>query len=165
MHTLACSDEGVTYSFGLGGEGQLGHGGTIRQQGPRVVEALQGVHILAVAAGGCHSLALSEAGELYSFGDGSRGSLGHGDKARQCTPRLIAALQGVHVSAVVAGLGHSLALTKAGVAYSFGFSRQCQLGHSSATATRPTSPRLNPSLHCRACAWALWPRDGSTPLW
>ena len=63
-HTLACSDEGVAYSFGYGGQGRLGHGDTVSQHTPRVVEALQGVHISAVAAGLSQSLALSEAGEI-----------------------------------------------------------------------------------------------------
>jgi hypothetical protein len=129
LHTLVCSDEGVAYSFGEGRDGQLGHGGTVSQHTPRVVEALQGVHISVVAAGVSHSLALSEAGELYSCGFGRFGQLGHGDRASQHTPRLVAALQGVRVSAVAAGVFHSLSLREAGGAYSFGCGSEGQLGH------------------------------------
>jgi alpha-tubulin suppressor-like RCC1 family protein len=85
-----------------------------------VVEALQGVHISAVAAGLSHSLALSEAGEIYSFGRGEEGQLGHGNTVRQLTPLLVAAQQSVRVSTVAAGCTHSLALSEAGCAYSFG---------------------------------------------
>ena len=128
-HTLACSDEGVTYSFGRSIFGALGHGDTAHQYTPRVVEALQGVHISMVAAGSGHSLALSGAGELYSFGIGMFGVLGHGDRTNHLAPRLVAALQSVCVSAVAAGWDHSLALSEAGDVYSFGHGGSGQLGH------------------------------------
>ena len=128
-HTLACSDEGVVYSFGIEGSGHLGHGTTGDQHIPLVIEALQGVRVSAVAAGEGHSLALSVAGALYSFGEGYHGQLGHGDAARQHAPRLVAALQGVRVSAVAAGENHSLALSEAGEVFSFGSGSNGQLGH------------------------------------
>ena len=143
-HTLACSDEGVTCSFGRGEKGQLGHGNVASQHTPRVIEALQGVHISVVAAGEWHSLALSREGKLYSFGFGHHGQLGHGDTAEQLTPRLVAELNGVCISAVAAGRLHSLALSKAVGVYSFGSSAYGQLGHAS-QADQPT-PRLIASL-------------------
>ena len=127
--TLACSDEGVAYSFGVGSGGQLGHGDTANELTPRVIDALQGVHISMVAAGYGHSLALSGAGELYSFGFSWYGALGHGNTANHFAPRLVAALQGVRVSAVAAGQDHSLALSEAGDVYSFGDGSSGQLGH------------------------------------
>ena len=78
-HTLACSDEGVAFSFGNGDVGRLGHGDTLGQPTPRVIEALQGVHISAMTTGLDHSLVLSDTGTLYSYGDGAHGQLGHGD--------------------------------------------------------------------------------------
>jgi alpha-tubulin suppressor-like RCC1 family protein len=129
-HTLACSDEGVTYSFGDSGTPlRLGHGDADDQHIPRVVDALQGVHISAVAAGDTHSFALSGAGALYSFGGGAFGALGHGDTHDQLAPRLIAALQGVRVSVVAAGALHTLALSEVGVVYSFGLGQYGCLGH------------------------------------
>jgi alpha-tubulin suppressor-like RCC1 family protein len=130
MHTLACSDEGVAYSFGYGMEGRLGHGDEAVQHTPKVIEVLQGVCILALSAGADHSLMVSETGELYTFGHGDRGVLGHGDEADQHTPRMVAALQGVRVSAVAAGEYHSLALSTAGEVYSFGQGDYGLLGHS-----------------------------------
>ena len=44
-----------------------------------------------------HSLALTETGEVFSWGDGDYGKLGHGNNERQRRPKLIEALQGEEV--------------------------------------------------------------------
>ena len=65
----------------------------------------------AVAAGSMHSLVVSSAGEVYSFGFGGHGPLDHGDQEEQLTPKVIQALAGVKVRVVAAGFQHSLVLS------------------------------------------------------
>jgi len=127
-HHLVLSTEGVIYSFGEGAHGGLG-----RLEGdlsaPRAVEGLRGVRVKAVAAGGYHSLALSDHGEVYSFGHGGYGQLGHGDQEHQPTPKLIEGLRGVRVTAIAAGGYHSVLLSDHGALYTFGHGGYGQLGH------------------------------------
>ena len=96
---------------------------------PKLVASLQGQQVVQVSAGDFHSLALVRGGDVYSFGAGSFGRLGHGNQLNQLLPKLIAALQGTRVVQVSAGQMHSLALAEGGEVYSFGRGRHGQLGH------------------------------------
>ena len=152
-HTLALSEEGAVYSFGSGAYGQLGHGDQADQHTPRRIESLGDTRISAVAVGGGHSLALGGAGELYSFGRGGHGQLGHGDTTHQLTPRRIEALRGTPISAVAAGGAHTLAVSGAGDVYSFGEGGRGQLGHGDRMDQH--TPRRIEALHgVRACGVA-----------
>nr|XP_047902277.1 RCC1 domain-containing protein 1 isoform X2 [Anser cygnoides] len=61
--------------------GQLGHGGLESEQQPRLVEALAGVPMRVVAAGGWHSASVSEGGDLYMWGWNESGQLALPSKA------------------------------------------------------------------------------------
>jgi alpha-tubulin suppressor-like RCC1 family protein len=85
--------------------------------------------IRQVACGQSHNLALSTKGNVYSWGNGEYGQLGHGLMGLGvafATPRLI--LEGKQVAQVAAGRYHSLALTSAGIMYSWGCGENGQLG-------------------------------------
>ena len=56
---------------------------------PRVIESLRGKDIVDVGAGGAHSACVSQAGELYTWGKGRYGRLGHGDSEDQTRPKLV----------------------------------------------------------------------------
>lgn len=44
-HVVVVTQEGMAYSWGEGGHGQLGHGDTISRSEPQLVEALRGKSI------------------------------------------------------------------------------------------------------------------------
>jgi alpha-tubulin suppressor-like RCC1 family protein len=66
------------------------------------------------------AFAIGEAGQLFSWGSGEHGPLGHGDERNQPSPKRIEALRDVQVSSVSAGRCHVLALTEDGLVYSWG---------------------------------------------
>ncbi|XP_071899588.1 RCC1 domain-containing protein 1 isoform X4 [Anas platyrhynchos] len=80
-HVLALGANGEVYGWGGGRHGQLGHGGLESEQQPRLVEALAGVPMRAVAAGGWHSASISEGGDLYMWGWNESGQLALPSKA------------------------------------------------------------------------------------
>ncbi|XP_048005793.1 RCC1 domain-containing protein 1-like [Leguminivora glycinivorella] len=75
-HYLLLTDKGRVYSWGNGRRLQLGHGDLNSIDSPKELEALSGIHITMISAGGWHSLALSESGDLYAWGWNETGQLG-----------------------------------------------------------------------------------------
>lgn len=56
---------------------------------PRVIESLRGVEVVDIAAGGAHSACITASGELFTWGKGRYGRLGHGDSEDQLKPKLV----------------------------------------------------------------------------
>lgn len=111
--------------------GRLGHGDEEDVRLTRRVEAPWGSRPVTVAAAFQHSLALTEAGALFRWGQGQSGRLGHGHEDDLLVPCRVASLEGVVVFTAAAGCYHSLAICAAGRVYSFGYGGNGQLGHGS----------------------------------
>ena len=128
-HTMALTDGGAVFTFGCGARHQLGHGGTNNELVPRRVEALDGVAIAGIDAGTFHSVAWTGTGELYTWGYGENGRLGHGGLEDEPLPRLVEALVGRIVKGVAAGAEHTVAWTDMGELLTWGNGGQGRLGH------------------------------------
>jgi alpha-tubulin suppressor-like RCC1 family protein len=79
-HTLAMSENGQAYSWGLGFSGALGIGESSIQDKPRQITA-PGFHnqrIIDIDAGSKHSLFLTESLRVYACGEAKMGQLGVG---------------------------------------------------------------------------------------
>lgn len=71
-HSLVLTCSGIktyVFSFGSNACGQLGTEGTITREIPRQIRELNGVRVVSIAAGARYSVALSNSGEVYSWGD------------------------------------------------------------------------------------------------
>ena len=64
------------YTWGWGEHGQLGHGTREDEVLPRVVTALQTLHVTQMACGGGHSMVITHNLECYGFGNAEFGQLG-----------------------------------------------------------------------------------------
>ena len=87
-----------------GGFGRLGHGGQQDELGPRLVQGLTGKKVVGASAGAEHTAVWTDEGEVFTFGKGYRGKLGHGGIQHELVPRLVSALAGktvIGASAVV----------------------------------------------------------------
>ncbi|XP_021252472.1 probable E3 ubiquitin-protein ligase HERC4 isoform X2 [Numida meleagris] len=85
-HTAVLSKDGLLYTFGAGGAGQLGHNSTRNELTPRVVAELWGARVSQVACGRQHTLVyVLSLDQVYSFGS-YEGQLGSERKANQLIP-------------------------------------------------------------------------------
>ena len=121
-HALALTLDGKVFSWGEGEDGKLGHGNRLTLDRPKLVEALRPKRIRFVACGSSHSAAITSSGELYTWGLGEYGRLGHGDCITQLKPKLVTALLGHRVVQVACGSrdAQTLALTEDGLVFSWG---------------------------------------------
>lgn len=74
---------------------------------------------MCVSAGFRHSAAVTEYNELYTWGEGDHGRLGHGNTDNKLSPTLVQGISGV--GSVVCASSHTLALSQNGMTvWSFG---------------------------------------------
>ncbi len=127
-HVLALDSNGTVYGGGDNLYGQLGLGFTNPNyfETPQEITGLSGIVITQIAAGGSHSMALAATGDVYSWGRGDSGRLGHGNSDNLNVPTLIVGLS--DVMRVVAGGNHSLARDLDGNVYAWGDNGARQLG-------------------------------------
>ncbi|XP_031275157.1 ultraviolet-B receptor UVR8-like isoform X5 [Pistacia vera] len=107
---------------------------------PSAVTLNPGVKITMVAAGGRHTLVLSDAGALLTFGWGLYGQCGHGSTNDVLRPTCVSSLTGVQVEKIAAGLWHTMCISVEGRVYVFGGNQFGQLGTGADHAE--TIPRL-----------------------
>jgi alpha-tubulin suppressor-like RCC1 family protein len=85
--------------------------------------------ITMMAVGSDHSLLLNSEGQVFSFGSGIKGRLGHGDQDIRFIPTKIESLERTgKIVSLAAGGSHSLVLNEEGQVFSFGGNDRGQLG-------------------------------------
>ncbi|KAI3467365.1 hypothetical protein Pfo_024028 [Paulownia fortunei] len=135
-HTALLTSAGQLFTFGDGTFGALGHGNRSSTSIPREVGALKGLETVRVACGVWHTAAVVEvtsgssnsgersnqtlAGKLFTWGDGDKGQLGHGDKKSRLVPESIASLVDRDFCRVACGNNLTVALTTSGRVYTMG---------------------------------------------
>ncbi|KAJ8917839.1 hypothetical protein NQ315_010751 [Exocentrus adspersus] len=85
-------------------------------------------YIIDIQCGKEHCLLLDEHGNVYTFGRGSRGQLGHGQLEDELEPKQVDGLAGIKITQIAAGGWHSCALSKDGDLYTWGWNGNGQLG-------------------------------------
>jgi hypothetical protein len=136
-HSLLLTSSGRVLSFGTGQYGALGHGFSGGRQlpdvlRPKFIEALSGVRCVCVSAGELHSACVSVDGDVYTWGDGFCGQLGHADKRPEVVPVQVTrgGIDDECISHVSCGARHTLAVTEDGEVFSWGLGHYGVLGRS-----------------------------------
>ncbi|XP_019320182.2 probable E3 ubiquitin-protein ligase HERC6 isoform X1 [Panthera pardus] len=128
-HSLAVCYKGRVFAWGAGSEGQLGIG-EFKEINliPQKIKTLTGIKIIQVSCGNYHSLALSEDGQVFSWGSNSHGQLGLGKELpSQASPQRVRSLDGIPLAQVAAGGAHSFALSLSGTSFGWGSNNAGQL--------------------------------------
>jgi alpha-tubulin suppressor-like RCC1 family protein len=138
-HSLALTTNGVIRAWGDNSDGQLGNGSTTDSNLPTTVntDSLD-ERVIAIAAGGLHSLALLAHGRIEGWGNNTDGQLGDGGTN---SPRVfpVNVAPGAEIAIRVdAGGDHSVALMVDGTVRTWGDNGSGQLGDG--TTTRRVRP-------------------------
>jgi alpha-tubulin suppressor-like RCC1 family protein len=135
-HTFVQKADGSLWGAGLNSYGQLGNG-TLQTPQLTLAPALQGLAgVTKISASGVHTLALTDAGEVWATGYNNRGQLGDGTLVDKTSPIRVVLLD--DAVDVAAGLfahsifystqPHSLALTADGRVWTWGANSHGALG-------------------------------------
>nr|XP_020033002.1 RCC1 domain-containing protein 1 isoform X2 [Castor canadensis] len=163
-HALLLAASGQVFSWGGGRHGQLGHGTLEAELEPRPLEALQGLPMAEVAAGGWHSVCVSDTGDIYVWGwnesgqlalptrslaedghtvtgeatgrseDGSAGAEDVPVIAVQPFPALLDLPGGAEAAKASCGSRHTAVVTRTGELFTWGWGKYGQLGHRDTTS-------------------------------
>ncbi|KAF3445533.1 hypothetical protein FNV43_RR10709 [Rhamnella rubrinervis] len=159
-HASLVTRQGEVFTWGEESGGRLGHGvGTDIIQ-PRLVESLAAVSVDFVACGEFHTCAVTMAGELYTWGDGTHnvGLLGHGTDVSHWIPKRIAGpLEGLQIASVTCGPWHTALVTSTGQLFTFGDGTFGVLGHGDReNITYPREVESLSGLRTIAVACGVW---------
>jgi len=138
-HGMALCADGSLAAWGSNGSGQLGNNNTDNSPVPVWVDrsgALAGKTVIAIAAGGSHSLALCSDGTLAAWGNNYYGQLGNHGTVSSGVPVLVdqaGVLAGKTVVAIAAGDITSFALCADGAIAAWGDNTNGRLGNGGST--------------------------------
>ncbi|XP_077246976.1 regulator of chromosome condensation (RCC1) family with FYVE zinc finger domain-containing protein [Tasmannia lanceolata] len=114
-HTCALTLSGELYTWG-----ESGHGVGLLEDGiyggswlpHRVSGLLDGICISSVVCGEWHTAVVSSSGQLFTYGDGTFGVLGHGDCQSTSQPKEVESLKGLRVKSAACGPWHTAAIVE-----------------------------------------------------
>ncbi|CAN1256390.1 PH, RCC1 and FYVE domains-containing protein 1 [Linum perenne] len=117
-HSALATSSGKLFTFGDGAFGVLGHGDQESVPYPKEVQLLSGLRTMKVACGVWHTAAIVEVmgqpgasmssiltsrSEVFTWGKGANGRLGHGDTEDRKSPTIVEALKDKHVKSISCG--------------------------------------------------------------
>jgi len=137
-HTCALTTAGGVKCWGANSAGQLGNGANEYARNTPVDVSGLSSDVIAIAAGGGHTCALTAAGGVKCWGNNSNGQLGDGTTSGAKNMPVDVSGLSSGVTAIVVGGQHTCALTLAGSVKCWGANNYNQLGDGTAGGTKNT---------------------------
>ena len=149
-HTCALTMSGGVLCWGDNTFGQLGDGTTVGRFTPTPVVGLHS-RVVALAAGGSHTCALTAEEQLFCWGENGWGSVGDGTDQHRTEPTRLTSLDGL-VSSVATGDTQTCVVTKTGGVWCWGTNQYARPGDGLMYLQRLPAPVTGWAGHARAVA-------------
>lgn len=147
-HSALATSNGKLFTFGDGTFGVLGHGDEESVWYPKEVQLLSGLKTIKVACGVWHTAAIIEvvfqsgsnvsSWKLFTWGDGDKHRLGHGNKENYLQPTRVSPLIEYNFQQIACGHTMTVALTTSGHVFTMGSTENGQLGNPNSAGKVPT---------------------------
>ncbi|CAJ2655465.1 unnamed protein product [Trifolium pratense] len=147
-HSALATSNGKLFTFGDGTFGVLGHGDQESVFHPKEVQLLSGLKTMKVACGVWHTAAIVEvvyqsgsndsSWKLFTWGDGDKYQLGHGNKETYLKPTRVLPLIEYNFQQIACGHTMTVALTTSGHVFAMGSTENGQLGNPNSAGKVPT---------------------------
>lgn len=153
------SVKSYVWSCGQNSYGELGHGDVILRKSFTRISCMDSRNIIGLGAGNEHTVFLTKCGKLYVSGYNDNGQCGSGTTQQVKTPIV---LQGILENEDIAqvhaynGCEHTVALTRDGKIFSFGYNYRGQLGIGSTNSEcvpRPVKSLLSRKVVNASCSY------------
>ncbi|CAH1394813.1 unnamed protein product [Nezara viridula] len=135
-HGVLLTEDGSVLTWGGGSRGQLGTGDLESSETLCEVEALSGLRVVVISAGGWHTAVVTEEGDLYTWGWNKQGQLGfptidiekENGVSVLATPRPVDLPENMLVEQVSCGASHTIIKLRDGDILGCGWNKWGQLG-------------------------------------
>ncbi|XP_066248449.1 probable E3 ubiquitin-protein ligase HERC4 isoform X1 [Euwallacea similis] len=154
-HSAALNQWGQVFSWGSDFHGQLGlQLGENIQPVPKIIRTLASQHVVQLACGQRHTIALTNNGDILAWGANNFGQLGLGvSSSSETVPKPVISLRGIPIVLITCGANHTFALSKSGAVYGWGKNTKGQLGlNDTQNKIYPTQLRTLRNLRVRYIA-------------
>ncbi|KAG7333755.1 hypothetical protein KOW79_002162 [Hemibagrus wyckioides] len=137
-HTLALTLTAQVFCCGANSVGQLGLNRTDVKGRFAVcaVPALKYLGVSSISCGAAHTAILTKTGEVYTFGEGTHGQLGHNSTNNELLPKKVDGFDGP-AKQVTCGSHHTLVLMPSGILFTFGRDVQAQASGGTENSLQP----------------------------
>ncbi|XP_042437764.1 PH, RCC1 and FYVE domains-containing protein 1-like isoform X1 [Zingiber officinale] len=140
VRNISCGDknaalvtkQGEVFCWGVENGGRLGHKVTMDAPCPKIVESLTGICVQKVVCGAQCTFAITNASELYAWGDSNHGldlSGDRGHKSHWFPHKISGPLDGLSISRIACGEWHTAIVSSSGQLFTYGDGTFGVLGH------------------------------------